>query len=171
MRQDFFEFTPQFKLVIAGNHKPSLRSVNEAIRRRFHLIPFSVTIPQAERDLELGQKLRQEWPGILAWAIDGCVAWYRDGLNPPTIVRDATAAYLANEDHIARWLEECCQTGKREYAKSRLLYQSYSVWCTANNEKPLNSKDFGADMQCRGFEHSHTEYGNVRSGIALAEGN
>jgi putative DNA primase/helicase len=125
MRQDFFEFTPQFKLVIAGNHKPSLRSVNEAIRRRFHLVPFRVTIPEAERDLKLGEKLQQEWPGILQWAIDGCVAWYRDGLNPPKVVRDATADYLASEDHVARWLEECCTTGKRDYAKSKLLYESY----------------------------------------------
>ena len=64
MRQDFFEFSPAFKLVIAGNHKPSLRSVDEAIRRRFHLIPFGVTIPAGERDGELADKLRTEWPGI-----------------------------------------------------------------------------------------------------------
>ena len=104
MRQDFFQFVPQFKLVIAGNHKPSLRSVNEAIRRRFHLVPFDVTIPVAERDLQLAEKLRGEWPGILKWAIDGCIAWHHDGLNPPGAVQEATAAYLASEDHIARWI-------------------------------------------------------------------
>lgn len=61
MRQDFFQFTPEFKLLIAGNHKPSLRSVDEAIRRRLHLVPFTVTIPEAERDLNLAEKLRAEW--------------------------------------------------------------------------------------------------------------
>jgi putative DNA primase/helicase len=71
MRQDFFEYRPTFKLFIAGNHKPSLRSVDEAIRRRFHLIPFAVTIPPEERDGELAEKLRAEWPGILAWMIAG----------------------------------------------------------------------------------------------------
>jgi putative DNA primase/helicase len=60
MRQDFFEFTPQFKLLIAGNHKPSLRSVDEAMRRRFHLIPFNVTIPLEERDPNLAEKLKAE---------------------------------------------------------------------------------------------------------------
>ena len=79
MRQDFFEYRPQFKLVIAGNHKPGLRSVDEAIRRRFHLIPFNVTIPEGERDLELAEKLRAEWPGILAWMIEGCLDWQRQG--------------------------------------------------------------------------------------------
>src|SRR5262249_3016733 len=72
MRQDFFEFTPEFKLLIAGNHKPGVRSVDEAIRRRFNLIPFTVTIPPHERDEALGDKLQEELPGILAWIIEGC---------------------------------------------------------------------------------------------------
>jgi putative DNA primase/helicase len=75
MRQDFFEYTPQFKLFIAGNHRPGLRSVDEAIRRRFHLIPFAVTIPAEERDGELTEKLKAEWPGILAWIVAGCLNW------------------------------------------------------------------------------------------------
>jgi putative DNA primase/helicase len=81
MRQDFFEFQPHFKLVIAGNHKPGLRSVDEAIRRRFHLLPFTVTIPPAARDPHLREKLRREWPGILAWMIEGCLEWQRTGLG------------------------------------------------------------------------------------------
>jgi len=72
MRQDFFEYKPQFKIVIAGNHRPGLRSVDEAIRRRFNLVPFATTIPSEERDPELTEKLRNEWPGILAWLIQGC---------------------------------------------------------------------------------------------------
>ena len=80
MRQDFFEYKPAFKLFIAGNHKPSLRSVDEAIRRRFHLMPFAVTIPPEERDGELTEKLKAEWPGILAWMIEGALMWQTDGL-------------------------------------------------------------------------------------------
>jgi putative DNA primase/helicase len=68
MRQDFFTYTPAFKLFIAGNHKPGLRSVNEAMRRRLQLIPFAITIPPDQRDARLPQKLRAEWGGILAWA-------------------------------------------------------------------------------------------------------
>ncbi len=81
MRQDFFEFTPQFKLIIAGNHKPGLRTVDEAIRRRFHLVPFTVTIPPEKRDPSLTEKLRQEWPGILEWMIEGALAWQEQGLH------------------------------------------------------------------------------------------
>src|SRR5262249_10483492 len=77
MRQDFFESLPQFKLLIAGNHKPAFRNVDEAIRRRVKLIPFTVTIPEAERDPQLSEKLKAEWPGILRWMIDGCLMWQR----------------------------------------------------------------------------------------------
>ena len=81
MRQDFFEYTPQFTVVIIGNHKPGLRSVDEAIKRRIHFIPFLVTIPAEERDSELSEKLRIEWPGILQWAIEGFLMWQREGLK------------------------------------------------------------------------------------------
>ena len=111
MRQDFFEFTPQFKLLIAGNHKPGLRSVDEAMRRRFNLVPFTVTIPAAERDDTLTEKLQAEWSGILSWAIKGCLDWQENGLAPPAAVTEATAAYLEAEDAIAacmlRARQEC----------------------------------------------------------------
>lgn len=111
MRGDYFEFRPAFKLFIAGNHKPSLRSVDEAIRRRLHLIPFAITIPPDQRDHDLGQKLRAEWGGILQWAIQGCVEWLVSGLNPPKAVRDATEAYLLAEDAFAAWI---CQNAKKQ---------------------------------------------------------
>ena len=107
MRQDFFEFLPQFKLIIAGNHKPGLRSVDEAIRRRFNLIPFTITIPPSERDELLPERLKAELPGILAWMIRGCTDWLERGLSPPQMVTEATAAYLESEDAVAAWIEDC----------------------------------------------------------------
>jgi len=118
MRQDFFEFTPQFKLVIAGNHKPGLRSVDEAIRRRFHLVPFTVTIPPGERDTELSAKLKAELPGILAWTIQGCLDWQQGGLAPPKAVTDATAAYLKAEDATAAWIDDCCDRDPQAWEKA-----------------------------------------------------
>ena len=106
MRQDFFQYKPQFKLVIAANHKPSLRSVDEAIRSRFNLIPFLVTIPLDQRDLQLGETLKAEWSGILQWMIDGCVSWQELGLAPPKSVTDATTAYLRIRRRTRRLDEE-----------------------------------------------------------------
>ncbi len=113
MRQDFFTYRPQFKLFIAGNHKPSLSNVDEAIRRRFHLIPFTFTSAEsATRDLP--EKLKAEWPAILNWAIAGCLEWQRGGLDPPAAVVEATAEYFAEEDAVGRWLEERCRRSRRD---------------------------------------------------------
>ena len=108
MRQDFFEYVPAFKLFVAGNNKPRLSTVDEAIRRRLHLIPFCYTVPAAERDKELPEKLKHEWPGILSWCIEGAVQWHKTGLRPPAAVRDATLEYLAAEDIIGCWIEDRC---------------------------------------------------------------
>jgi putative DNA primase/helicase len=87
MRQDFFEFFPQFKLVMAGNHKPAIRNIDEAMKRRLHLIPFTITVPPERRDKHLQQKLLAERDGILAWAVQGCLDWQRLGrLDPPAAV-------------------------------------------------------------------------------------
>jgi putative DNA primase/helicase len=124
MRGNFFTFIPQFKLVIAGNHRPALRSVDEAIRRRFHLIPFTVTIPASERDPDLCEKLKIEYPGILSWIIQGCLAWQREGLNPPACVREATQEYFTDEDAQGSWIRECCVLGAQHMASSTALYLS-----------------------------------------------
>jgi putative DNA primase/helicase len=134
MRQDFFDFLPAFKLFITGNHKPSLRSVDEANRRRFHLIPFAVTIPEEERDPDLKTKLESEWPGILAWMIKGCLAWQAEGLRPPKAVTAATAAYLEAEDATAAWIDEKCERDPNAWSSSSSLFASWSAWATAAGE-------------------------------------
>jgi putative DNA primase/helicase len=134
MRQDFFEYAPQFTLWIHGNHKPGLRSVDKAMARRMRLIPFAVTIPEDERDNELGAKLRQEWAGILAWAIEGCLIWQREGLVAPQVVSEATSEYLASEDAIGRWLEECCVREPSAWTATADLYASWKAWAENGGE-------------------------------------
>jgi putative DNA primase/helicase len=151
MRQDFFEYQPQFKLIIAGNHKPGLRSVDEAIRRRFNLIPFTITIPPKERDEALGEKLQAELSGILSWAIQGCAAWQERGLDPPKVVTDATAAYLESEDAFAAWIEDKCERDANSFSTSTALFSSWSEWATANGEFVGSVKRFGAALEARGF--------------------
>jgi putative DNA primase/helicase len=150
MRQDFFEFTPTFKLVVAGNHKPGLRSVDEAIRRRFHLVPFTVTIPPEERDESLGEQLKAEWPGILAWMIEGCLEWQRQGLAPPSIVRDATEAYLEGEDALAAWIEDECHSDPEAFELVKVLYRSWKNWAERAGEHPGSLKKFSQRLEDRG---------------------
>jgi P4 family phage/plasmid primase-like protien len=153
MRQDFFDFTPACKLFICGNHRPRLSSVDEAMRRRLLIVPFTVQIPPAERDKDLPQKLEAEWPAILRWCIDGCLGWQRIGLAPPDSVRAATDTYFAEQDVIRQWLDECTRNGG-PFAVTRLtdLFTSWKGWCEGSNIKPGTSITLSDELQKHGFE-------------------
>jgi putative DNA primase/helicase len=169
MRQDFFTYLPQFKLFIAGNYMPGLRGVNEAIRRRFNLIPFTVTIPENERDEELPGKLKSEWPGILQWMIDGCSSWISEGLNAPDAVRQATDDYLAAEDTFEQWIEEKCAVDRSYFATIAELFASWKVWTEAAGEFTGSQKRLSQKLEARGFQRDRRGGARNRGfyGIAL----
>jgi putative DNA primase/helicase len=167
MRQDFFQYAPQFKLIIAGNHKPGLRSVDEAIRRRLNLIPFTVTIPPAARDPEFPDKLKVELPGILAWMIDGCRAWQQQGLAPPQVVTEATAAYLESEDAISAWLDECCRRDPNSFATSTHLFVSWNQWATKNGEHAGTTKKLVSALESKGFQPHRKNSGRGFVGLRV----
>ena len=153
--QDFEEFKPAFKLWLATNHKPQIRGTDLAIWRRLRLVPFTVTIPEAEQDKTLGAKLAAELPGILAWAVRGCLDWQRDGLGTPAEVRQATAAYREEQDTLAGWLDECCILDPTATATAGELYKNYTAWCEANGkrkEEQESSTSFGLRLGDRGFD-------------------
>jgi putative DNA primase/helicase len=151
MRQDYFTFIPQFKLFIAGNHKPGLRNIDEAIKSRLNLVPFEITIPKAERDIDLPEKLKAEWPGILLWCLEGCLEWQRIGLSPPDAVLRATDNYFESEDSMGLWIGECCFTGEWRWGPSGELFRSWSKWAKAAGEEALSQKRFGDVLESRGF--------------------
>lgn len=146
MRQDLWEFTPECKILLSGNHKPSLRTVDEAISRRIVLIPFAVTIPAEERDKNLLDKLKAEAGGILAWLIEGATLWARSGIALPEAVRAATAEYLADEDLMERWLQECCFVAKDASARVLDLFNSWKAFCDQNGEHPGSTRRFGQKL-------------------------
>lgn len=162
MRQDFFEYIPNFKLIVAGNHKPGLRSVDEAIRRRFHLVPFNVTIRPDKRDKHLANKLKSEWPGILQWMIDGCLKWQAGGLKPPKSVIDATNEYLQSEDLVSAWIEDRCECKASFKDTAARLFASWKAWAELNGEFVGSQKQFAEKLQSRGFERKAIGHKNAR---------
>lgn len=167
MRQDHFTFIPQFKLIIAGNHKPGFRAVDEAIKRRLHLIPFTQTIPAGERDETLSERLVAELPGILAWMVEGCLDWQRNGLRAPDSVKDATDCYLDDEDSMQAWIDECCDVGIGCSATNSDLFKSWSEWCEREGEHPGSSKRFGQRLESKRFQRSRTGRARGFEGIAV----
>lgn len=159
MRQDHFTFLPQFKLFISGNHKPVLRNVDPAIKRRFNLIPFDVGIPQSEQDGDLPEKLKAEWPGILKWMVDGCVEWQRIRLHPPKEVLSATQHYFETEDAIALWMSDSLDQGVNLWCQSTRLYASWKVWAEKAGEEVGSMKRFSQKLMARGFQDSRGNNG------------
>ena len=170
MRQDEFEFKPTFKLIFAGNHKPGLRSVDEAMRRRVHIVPFTVTIPVEQRDPLLDDKLKAEYPGILQWMITGCTLWQQHGLMPPASVVAATDEYLEVEDALGGWMEENCEIGEAKSVLSGDLYRNYVTYCENIKEHPWSSKRLIQNLQARGVTRCKINGARALQGIDLKPG-
>jgi len=156
MRADFFTYQPKFKLVIAGNYKPSIRSVDEAIRRRLHLIPWTQRITEKEKDKDLPEKLREEWPAILNWMVVGCIEWIDQGLKPPDSVTKATEKYFEEEDSLLAWVADCCVEGKTHTELFAVLYQSWQEWASKHGEDAGSSKSFSQALESHGFDRFST---------------
>lgn len=169
MRRDFFTFDPSFKLWLSANHKPVIRGQDYAIWRRIRLIPFEVVIPEEERDAHLLDKLRDELPGILAWAVRGCTDWLRDGLPTPEKVKQATAAYQSEMDLLAGFFDECCQVDKQFEAGASALYSEFEEYCKQNGEKPWSQRAFSMKLAERGFSKRKTNTGIIWQGLGLME--
>jgi P4 family phage/plasmid primase-like protien len=150
MRQDFWEFEPTHKVLMACNHKPQVRGTDIAIWRRIKLVPFTETIPAAEQDKALPDKLRAEAAGILAWAVDGCLEWRREGLQAPEEVRQATGEYRAEMDVLGAFLQECCEIDIEYNETAKELYAAYKFWCEDNGERPETQRRFGSRLTERG---------------------
>jgi putative DNA primase/helicase len=168
MRMDNFVFTPQFKLIVAGNHRPQIRGVGKAIQRRIHMVPFTVTIPDEERDDNLQAKLAAEYPAILQWAIDGALLWQDARLAPPETVVEAAAEYVASEDTLGEWLEACTQQTGEESGQQ--LYESFSKWAETEGHKAWSRRAWANAMLERGFSIRKTMGLRLYVGVSLRSG-
>lgn len=167
MRQDFFTFTPSFKLTIVGNHQPMLRNVDDAARRRFNIVPFIRKPSKPDRQLE--EKLKAEWPGILQWMIEGCLDWQANGLVRPASVTDATDAYFAEQDLLQQWLSERCEVGSDWWEGTAELFESWGTYAKAAGDVPGTMKSFGPAMRRKGFLSKRTMAARGFSGLRLKD--
>jgi DNA polymerase-1 len=184
--KEFFTYIPEFKLWLMTNHRPVIRETTDAIWDRVKLIPFDVRFyaegedapPGAPRqDPTLSQKLQSELPGILAWAVRGCLAWQRYGLGEPEAVRAATRAYRTEQDVIGGFLDEVCVRDEQAFTPSDALYAAYTAWFEGSGEPKstkLSKKMLGTRLSEQGFVQGRTRgRPQVRAwfGIALRSNN
>jgi putative DNA primase/helicase len=156
MREDFWSFDPTHKLFVAGNHKPRIDGRDEGVWSRIRLVPWTVTIPKAERDKDLAAKLAREKHSILARLVEGCVVYRREGLGDPSAVIDATDAYRAESDPFAEFFASRCSFSPDAKCVRRHLRRAYEQWCEDTDSQPLGAKRFAAALRARGVEPGGT---------------
>lgn len=162
MRQDFFEFDPTHKLILCTNHKPRITEADDGIWRRVSLVPFRVRFwnhdrgefgpDHLRRDKTLPQRLREEYPGILAWMVRGCLKWQESGLGTAPEVEQETAEYRSDEDALGRFLRERVEVGNSEALRLPLkeLHETYHAWCEENGESRISSRHLASELRSRG---------------------
>ncbi|HEY8749395.1 MAG TPA: phage/plasmid primase, P4 family [Tepidisphaeraceae bacterium] len=183
LHAEFFDFKPEFKLHLATNHKPMIRGTDPAIWDRVKLIPYNVRFyedpaealkecgdPTHVKDKDLPARLRDELPGILAWAVAGCIEWQAQGLGAPEEVTQATNAYRDEMDRLGDWIHERCTVGTECVSWASELFGNYQKWAEINGEKPMNQTAFGRQLNSRGYHTVRDSKSNrkTRLGIELS---
>ena len=166
MRENFFDFRPKVKLLISGNDKPSLASVDRAIERRLHLVPFTHKI--SNPDKKIPKRLEKEFPQILAWAMRGTRMWLEAGeLQRAGVVQRSSNEYLTTQDVLGEWLADCCDVDPNAQEAAGVLYASYRSWCDTHGYRTLSARSLGTKLGDRGYESKRTMNQRMRIGLRL----
>ncbi len=173
LNREFFSFKPEFKIWLATNHKPVIRGTDHGIWRRIRLVPYSVTISEAQRDKRLKQKLEAEKSGILNWLLEGCKIWLEHGLGDAEAVRKATESYRKESDALAEFISARCVLGETHSELAGSLYTAYQRWCEENGDEPFSNNLFGRMLTERGYAPGQARIAGsmakTRAGICLTE--
>lgn len=166
-----FDFIPQFKLWLAGNHKPIIRGDDFGIWRRIVLIPFEKQFTGAEKNKHLAENLRVEYAGILNWIIQGSLLWQKHGLAAPDQIQKQVDAYKSEMDLLQQWLDEHCMQSAGISIPARTAYRSFSSWAKCGGHNVFSESRFAQKMTERGFEKKRTARGTRYVGLDIKHRN
>jgi putative DNA primase/helicase len=153
--QNFFNFRPQMKLVLATNHPPRIPTSDAAIWRRVKVLPFRTTVPDAKRIANLASLLvEEEGPGILRWAVEGCQQWLTDGLKETAGIKSAVSDYRRAEDVVADFVSECCSSDEEGRTPRGALLTAFADWAKKNGASALSGKKLASELQRLGVQKS-----------------
>jgi putative DNA primase/helicase len=150
--KDFVEIQPKCKVLISSNYLPEITGTDLGIWRRVHVIPFAQTVPAERMDPQLNAKLREELPGILNWAVAGCLDWRKQGLNPPGSVTEAVQAFRSEMDSVGSFIDEACVLSKKARTASSVLFDEYQDWCEQSGAHPVFKSQFLSALRQRGLQ-------------------
>lgn len=166
---DEFEYAPEFKIWVATNHKPVIRGTDVGIWRRIRLIPFEVNIEHPDKQLKY--KMREEMPQIMRWAVEGCMMYQKEGLEPPQRVLDSTNEYKSEMDLLETFMDACIVIDytTKEQVPANELYQIYTAWANENNEYVMTSRKFFTEIAKKVPDKKRVSSGIVYNNIRLTD--
>jgi putative DNA primase/helicase len=168
MYREYFDFAPQFKVVVTCNGLPEIKGTDKAIRDRIKVVELEVRIPKADQDPKLREKLAAERSGILNWALEGLRQWREGGLQEPRRVRDAVAAHLAEFDDVARFVAaRCVAAGGQVGDKVADIYEAYRQWCEDEERSPMSAVGLGRELSQRGYPSKSIRTGRSKARINI----
>jgi putative DNA primase/helicase len=153
--RDEFSFRPSHKLWLATNAAPRMPDADDALWRRIRRVPFERTVPEEKRDPKVKAHLTDPQgggPAVLAWAVQGCLAWQREGLGYPSLIRQKTVELRASFDPLAEFFAECCVFDPRAETEARTLRNAYETWASEVGTRPIGDRDWGQRLQARGCQ-------------------
>ncbi len=157
MRQDFREFKQTAKIVLMTQNLPKIDERTDAIWDRVHRVEWNYRVTKGEQDTHLLDKLRAEWPGILAWAVHGCLKWQRDGILRPTEeIITATKSYRRRENPVKEFLDECCRRRKGEFVTNKKIWEHYGWWMKDNRKhfEQISQNEFTTCLKQLGYKQT-----------------
>ena len=169
LNHEYFTFAPRAAIFLAVNHRPQVRDDSRGFWRRVRLVPFCHEFKSDEIDPHLSEKLQAELPGILAWAVQGCLEWQKEGLNPPAEVTAAVADYQADSDPLVEFLSECCIEDANVSVRAATVFERYRDWAEArklSDREVLSSRIFGERLSAR-FQKDRNRSGVVYFGLGV----
>lgn len=173
---DFFEFTPSFKMVLAGNHKPSIGGVDHGIWRRIRFVLWPTQIADHERRPmnDILAEIEPEFSGVLNWLVAGTLAYLGGGLRTPQEVVDSTAQYREEMDPVGCFVGDCVSIvpppeGKPATAmvQARVMHDAFLSWCHENSVKPWGERTFASAMSQKGFTKVRKTSSRFYENVAL----
>lgn len=170
MRENFWEFLPTHKIILATNHKPRVADATDSFWDRLALIKFDVRITDEEVERDLAERIvATELSGVLAWAMEGCLAWQKGGLRLPAAIKAATKEYRESEDVVGAFVAECCLFDKSTFTTTAGLMTAANRWCLGNERYPFSKKDLAEWLSQHECEQGKSKAGDSRGwrGIRL----
>jgi len=166
-RKDPFMFEPTAKHLFAANELPSTETDDEAFYRRILLVPFPETVPAAERDKHLDDKLQAELPGVLNWALTGYDRLRQQGgFTADRTPGQTQETWQKWADSVSRFESAALVEGDDAIAKSD-VYAAYIEYCRQEGIPSDTQHSMTRSLKLEGYEDGRTYVDGDRQRVFL----